>query len=201
MGKVRPFCLRCIPSHSHHTEQTIPFHISHPGTFQQQWVHQAQSPKLQSLLAPLGACTCTLSLPVLLHKSDNVASGRAIALKLASSGYDVTISDLPTMKDAAEATAKEISDLGRKSNYVLGDVSVRSDVEKLVPKHVQHLGELYTMVANAGICQVKEALELSEEDVKRMFEVNVFGVFNCYQVAGNEMVKKGTKGRLIGCAR
>ncbi len=133
--------------------------------------------------------------------TDQNTSGRAIALKLASSGYDITICDLPAMKDAAEATAKEISDLGRKSHFVLGDVSVRSDVENMVAEHVKTIGELYTMVANAGICQVKEAVDLTEQDVKRMFEVNVYGVFNCYQVAGKEMIKKGTKGRLIGCSR
>ena len=129
------------------------------------------------------------------------SSGRAIALKLASSGYDVTISDLPSMEEAAQATSNEISKLGRKTHVVLGDVSVRSDVEKIVASHVENVGELFTMVANAGICQVKEAVDLTEKDVQRMFEVNVYGVFNCYQVAAKEMIKKGTKGRLIGCSR
>ena len=127
--------------------------------------------------------------------------GKAIALKLASTGYDVTIADLPALQSSAEATASEVRSLGRKSHVVLGDVSIRSDVEKMVSEHVDKVGELYCMVANAGICQVKSALELTEEDVKRMFEVNVYGVFNCYQVAGKRMVERGTKGRLIGCAR
>lgn len=128
-------------------------------------------------------------------------SGRAIALKLATNGYDVTICDLPALQSSAESVAEEVRKLGRKSHISLGDVSVRSDVEKVVADHVKNVGELFCMVANAGICQVKPALELSEQDVKRMFEVNVYGVFNCYQVAGKEMVEKGTKGRLIGCSR
>lgn len=44
------------------------------------------------------------------------------------------------------------------------------------------------MVANAGIAQVKPALELTESDIRKMFEVNVFGLFNCYQVAAKHMI-------------
>ena len=37
---------------------------------------------------------------------------------------------------------------------------------------VSELGPLNTMVANAGIAQVKALLDLTEQDLKRMFEVN-----------------------------
>jgi len=70
-----------------------------------------------------------------------------------------------------------------------------------VQSHVDNLGPLFCLVANAGICQVKAAVELSEEDVRRMFEVNVYGVFNCYSVGAKRMIEQGTPGRLIGCAR
>lgn len=105
------------------------------------------------------------------------------------------------MKDEAELTAKRIEKLGVKSHVVLGDVSKRSDVERIVRSHVDNIGPLFTMVANAGICQVKPALEVTEQDMLKMFEVNVFGVFNCYQVAAQQLIKQKTQGRLIGCAR
>jgi NAD(P)-dependent dehydrogenase (short-subunit alcohol dehydrogenase family) len=57
------------------------------------------------------------------------------------------------------------------------------------------------MIANAGIAQVKALLDLSEDDVRRMFEVNVFGVFNCYSAGAKQMIKQGSGGKLIGCAR
>ena len=57
------------------------------------------------------------------------------------------------------------------------------------------------MVANAGICQVKPAVELTEQDFDRMFKVNVYGVFNSYQESAKQLIKQGTGGRLIGCAR
>ena len=120
---------------------------------------------------------------------------------MAQSGFDMTVADMPSMDAEARATAKEIQALGRQAHVALGDVFVRGDVERIVASHVEALGSLYAMVANAGICQVKPALELTERDIARMFEVNVFGVFNCYQAAAKQMIREGTKGRLIGCAR
>jgi len=60
------------------------------------------------------------------------------------------------------------------------------------------------MIANAGIAQVKPLLDLTEDDMQRMFSINVFGVHNCYAVAAKQMIKQGKmdKGiyKLIGCA-
>lgn len=126
--------------------------------------------------------------------------GKAIALRLASDGYDVTIADIPAMSAEAEATAKEIAALGRKSFVALGDVSVRANVESIVAQHVENIGPLFTMIANAGICEVKSVLEVTEEDIRKMYDVNVFGVFNCYQVAAKQLIKQGTPGRLIAAS-
>ena len=94
-----------------------------------------------------------------------------------------------------------IHNLKRRAVGIVADVSQRSEVETLVQKSVDALGPLDVMIANAGIAQVKPVLELTEHDVEHMFSVNLFGVFNCYQVAAKQMIKQGTKGKLIGAAR
>jgi len=86
----------------------------------------------------------------------------------------------------------------------------------LVQASVSELGPLNTMVANAGIAQVKALLDLTEQDLKRMFEVNgtaydhklrartdrslVYGVFNCYSAAAKQMVSQGSGGKLLAAA-
>ena len=67
---------------------------------------------------------------------------------------------------------KQIQDLGRKSLSYTADVSNLSQVQGLVKASVSELGPLNTMVANAGIAQVKALLDLTEQDFKHMFEVN-----------------------------
>lgn len=46
----------------------------------------------------------------------------------------------------------------------------------MIEASVRELGPLKTMVANAGIAQVKALLDLTEQDLKRMFEVNGKGL-------------------------
>lgn len=128
-------------------------------------------------------------------------SGKAIAIRLAEDGYDVTVNDIAHNKAQAEEVVSHIRSLGRKSALVIGDVSKRADVRNIVKTSVQELGPLDTMVANAGIAQVKPLLKLTDEDFRRMFEVNVYGVFHCYTEAAKQMIEQGGGGKLIGCAR
>ncbi|EUC41299.1 hypothetical protein COCMIDRAFT_106549 [Bipolaris oryzae ATCC 44560] len=126
--------------------------------------------------------------------------GKAIALRLANDGYDVCINDIAANKSEAEQVAKEIQDIGRKSIVYTADVSNLSEVQSLVQASVSELGSLNTMVANAGIAQVKGLLDLTEQDFKRMFEVNVYGVYNCYSTAAKQMISQGTGGKILGAA-
>jgi NAD(P)-dependent dehydrogenase (short-subunit alcohol dehydrogenase family) len=105
------------------------------------------------------------------------------------------------LSNKASQVVKEIKALGRSAYGHVADVSIRSEVEALIEASVQNLGNLDVMVANAGIAQVKALLDLSDEDVRRMFDVNVFGVFNCYSAAAKQMIKQGGGGKVIGAAR
>lgn len=61
----------------------------------------------------------------------------------------------------------------------------------MIQTSVKKLGELNTMIANAGIAQVKPLLELTEEDFERMFRVNVFGCQNTYKAAAKQLIAQG----------
>ena len=45
------------------------------------------------------------------------------------------------------------------------------------------MGPIHGVVANSGISVVKPALELNADDFKKVFDVNVLGVFNTAQAA------------------
>lgn len=71
------------------------------------------------------------------------------------------------------------------------DVSSLASVESLIAASVQALGPLTVMIANAGIAQVAPSLEISDADAHRMFDVNFFGVWNCYTAAARQMISQG----------
>ncbi|KAL8712499.1 MAG: hypothetical protein Q9220_003347 [cf. Caloplaca sp. 1 TL-2023] len=127
--------------------------------------------------------------------------GKAIAVRLAQDGFGICINDTAANSDAIDQSVKEIESTDRKAIGVVADVGKRSEVESMVQTAVERLGPLSVMVANAGIAQVKGVLDLTEEDVEKMFNVNFFGVFHCYQIAAKQFIKQGTPGKILGAAR
>jgi NAD(P)-dependent dehydrogenase (short-subunit alcohol dehydrogenase family) len=68
--------------------------------------------------------------------------GRVIALRLASDGLDVAVSDIPTKVQQLENVVKEIEGLGRRGLAVPCDVSKEDNVITMVEKAVSELGKL-----------------------------------------------------------
>ncbi|WP_341485561.1 SDR family oxidoreductase [Thioclava sp. GXIMD4215] len=126
--------------------------------------------------------------------------GRAIALRLAEDGHDVVINDIPANRAAAEAVAAEIRSLGRRSGTAIADVSDPEEVRAMVAETVAALGRLDGLVANAGIAHIQGLLDLDIADWDKVMNVNLRGVFLCYQAAARQMVAQGGGGKIIGAA-
>ena len=132
---------------------------------------------------------------------DIVLSGKAIALRLAQDGFDICINDIEANAEGVAQVVKDVQDLGRQAYGHIADVTSSDSVNTLVSESVENLGPLNVMVANAGIAQVKPLLDLTEDDVRKMFDVNFFGVYNSYVAAARQFIKQGGGGKIIGAAR
>jgi NAD(P)-dependent dehydrogenase (short-subunit alcohol dehydrogenase family) len=75
--------------------------------------------------------------------------GRAIALGLAATGFDIAVHH-HTSADAAEATAAEIRRLGRRATVLRGDLADEAQVTTLLPQAMAALGPLGVLVNNAS---------------------------------------------------
>ncbi|CAD0092526.1 unnamed protein product, partial [Aureobasidium mustum] len=117
--------------------------------------------------------------------------GKAIALRLAQDGYDLCINDVEANKQGIDDVVNQVKAAGVNAVGAVGDVSVLSQVESVIQTSVKELGPLNTMIANAGIAQVKPLLDLTTEDFERMFRINVFGVQNCYSAAARQIISQG----------
>lgn len=100
--------------------------------------------------------------------------GRAIALRLAKEGADIALVDLN--QDKLANVAKEVEALGRKATTFIADVSHRDEVFAAVAHAEQALGGFDVMINNAGIAQVKALADVRQEDMDRIFKINVNGV-------------------------
>jgi len=119
--------------------------------------------------------------------------GAAIAKRLAANGADVAITYTKS-SDAAAAVVKEIEGAGRKAIAIQADATDANAVKAAVEKIVATFGRLDILVNNAGTAIPKMFEETTLEEMDRVIDINVRGVFVATQAALKHM-KSG--GRII----
>jgi NAD(P)-dependent dehydrogenase (short-subunit alcohol dehydrogenase family) len=103
--------------------------------------------------------------------------GRAVAICFAKEGADVAIVYLDEDEDA-RTTQQKIEQYGRKAILLKGDVTQESFCRQSVEQTVQQLGKLDILVNNAAQQFVQQSIEdISEQQLKKTFETNIFGYF------------------------
>lgn len=122
--------------------------------------------------------------------------GRAIAIALAEAGADVACHGNTRSPDAS---CEAVSNVGRKSLALLGDLSDRETPRQLIENAIAHFGQLDILVNNAGTIRRAPATEYSEEDWETVIEVNLSSVFRLSQLAGRHMIKR-RRGKILNIA-
>ncbi|KRL05116.1 acetoin reductase [Liquorilactobacillus oeni] len=121
--------------------------------------------------------------------------GRAIAQRLAQNGFKVMLHDIN--KDLLSKTVKEFEQEGFNAAYFVGDVSKKADQEKLVKTTVEKFGHLDVFINNAGVEAVGPFLKIGEDELQKLFNVNVFGTVYGTQAAAEQFIRQDTKGKII----
>ena len=123
--------------------------------------------------------------------------GRAIAIRLAQEGANVTVNDVDE-KNAA-AVAREVSELGRRSLVAVADVSKQIAVELMVQQHVEAFDGLDILVNNAGVVVVRSMFDHTEEDWDRLLAINLKSIYFCSRAAASIMMAQRA-GKIINTA-
>jgi 3-oxoacyl-[acyl-carrier protein] reductase len=121
--------------------------------------------------------------------------GRAICLKMAKSGYDVSV-NYRTKTDEVEELKKEIESYGVRCALVQGDVGSFEECENMVKETVEQLGKIDVLVNNAGITKDGLLMRMSQEDFNKVIDVNLVGTFNMTRNVIPLMVKQKS-GRIV----
>lgn len=121
--------------------------------------------------------------------------GRAIAIKLAESGYDVAV-NYNSNEAEAEKVADKIRSYGRRAMIVKANAGDRGDVNAMFRSVVKELGHIDVLVNNAGVVDDAFLLMLSPDSLDRSLNINVKGYFYCAQAATLKMFK-AKKGVII----
>ncbi len=144
--------------------------------------------------------------------------GRGIALRFAVEGALLVLSDIAEegLRETAalidEALATERPEWTAPTtngalwspwgSFVVGDVSVRAEAERMVEAAITHWGRLDIVVNNAGITGSRQATlthTTPDEEWERVMEINVNGVFRVASAAIRQMLEQGS-GTIINIA-
>lgn len=130
--------------------------------------------------------------------------GRAVATAFALEGADVAI--VYNVNDSdAEETKRMVEEKGQRCLLIKCDVRSREACFDAVKKTVEAYGKLNILVNNAAFQNVEKKLEdITEENLKRTFETNIYGYFFMAQAAlphlknGDSIVNTGSIVGLTG---
>ncbi len=101
--------------------------------------------------------------------------GKAMAMGLAEHGANVALVDIDP--ETTQNSAQEIESLGVQALALQGDVTSEADAGKTVRAVIKAWGSLDVLINNAGIATLEAAEELSLESFKRVYDIDVSGVF------------------------
>ena len=107
--------------------------------------------------------------------------GRAIARAAGERGAKVVVA--ARGEDGLNAAVEEIERAGSEALAVPGDLAERAQNEELVRRSLERFGRIDTFVANAIVTVYAEVEQLEPDELRRVLDVNFFGVAYAYWAA------------------
>ncbi|MBA3529253.1 MAG: SDR family oxidoreductase, partial [Propionibacteriaceae bacterium] len=122
--------------------------------------------------------------------------GKATAVALAEAGMDVGIT-WHSDSSGAEETAAEVRQHGRKAVVAQLDTTDLNGCADVIDSLIEELGGCDVFVNNAGTGSSALFVDMTLEEWRHTVAADLDGAFVCMQRAAQQMVKKGTGGRII----
>jgi NAD(P)-dependent dehydrogenase (short-subunit alcohol dehydrogenase family) len=122
--------------------------------------------------------------------------GRATGEAFAARGAKVV---LAARREHELATlTSEIESRGGRASFVVTDVAIAKDVERMVAHAIETFGRLDYAVNNAGIeGQLSGITDLPEEEWDRVLDINLKGNFLCMKYEARAMLAGGHGGAIV----
>ncbi len=127
---------------------------------------------------------------------------QAIVITGASSGIGLATAETAAKRGAkvvlAARSEEALAEIAQRLNLAGGDtiavttdVSDRAQVEKLAQAAIEKFGRIDTWINNAGLSIYGRLDQVKEEDSRRLFDTNFWGIVNGSLVALPHLLKQG----------
>lgn len=143
--------------------------------------------------------------------SERSLAGRSVIVTGAARGIGYGIAEVVAAADARVAildldgeqavrAAADLSEAGAEVIGVEADVSITSSVEAALATTIDRFGSVDGLVNNAGLIRMASALDATEDDWRRHYDVNLHSVFLVSRLVARAMIERGTGGSIVNVA-
>lgn len=122
--------------------------------------------------------------------------GRAIATNFARAGCRVVIHSNRSVTAANEAAASLTADYNIETLVVLGGLEDDATPDRIVDQTRKKFGRIDVLVNSAAIWSPTKLEDVTSDELRRYFDVNAVGSFQCARAAGLAMVEQPTGGAI-----
>ena len=119
------------------------------------------------------------------------SSGIGLATAFAAARQGARVVLVARNEDALQSAVQQIRDGGGSATHVVADVTSKDDLERVAQTAVREFGGLDTWVNNAGLGIFGRLEEVSDEDNRRLFDVNFWGLVHGTQIAAAHLKQSG----------
>ncbi len=125
--------------------------------------------------------------------------GKAIALQLAKSGYQVVV-HYRIRKEEAEVVQQQIHTLGGQARVLQFDVTDRKQTRSVLEEDINQNGAYYGVVCNAGITSDAAFPAMTGEQWDEVIHTNLDSFYNVLNPVTMPMVRRRKPGRIVTLA-
>ena len=114
--------------------------------------------------------------------------GKKIVEDFANLGYNVCVNYNKSEKEAFNLK-DELANKGLSVYIAKVDISKVDEVESMVKNVISNFGKIDVLVNNAGVCNYDLFTEVTDDEIKKMIDVNILGTINVTRsVLKNSMI-------------
>jgi len=103
--------------------------------------------------------------------------GKAVSQRLSSGGAKLVINDVSA--ESAERTVAGLVKAGGEAVAAPGDVTSKTDVDRMVRTAVDRYGGVHILVNNAGVLRPTHVIDIEEDEWDLVVDVNLKGTYLC----------------------
>ena len=124
--------------------------------------------------------------------------GAATALECAKAGMHVVLNARRAEK--LQKVADEVRRAGSQAELVVGDVTEEGISGRALDQAEERFGRFDAVFANAGYGLDKQAIEVTDDELRRIFEVNFFAALDLVNEAARRLTGARRAGHLLMCS-